>query len=80
MLPHPSSLKISHLMIFLKKLICVKVSEDLLSETSFQIQEAFPKLSCNNFNTDQVSMFIVYSRMPQFKNKVARCSAVQNGT
>lgn len=42
-----------------KKLICVKVSEDPLSETSFQIQEAFPKLLCNNFNTDRVSMFIV---------------------
>lgn len=44
---------------FFKKLICVKVSEDPLSETSFQIQEAFPKHLCNNFNTDRVSMFIV---------------------
>lgn len=44
---------------FFKKLICVKVSEDPLSETSFEIQEAFQRLLCNNFNTDRVSMFIV---------------------
>lgn len=37
----------------------VRVSEDPWSETNFQIQEAFPKLLCNNFNTDWVSMFIV---------------------
>lgn len=54
----------SHIQLFFKKAyfvteLSVRVSEDPLSETSFQIQEAFPKLLCNNFNTDRVSMFIV---------------------
>lgn len=63
MLPHPSPLKISYSIFFLKAYFVtecsVRVSEDPWSETNFQIQEAFPKLLCNNFNTDWVSMFIV---------------------
>lgn len=62
--PPPQS---SHIQLFLKKnnqaysvIECsVSVSEEPLSETSFQTKEAFPKLLCNNFNTDRVSMFIV---------------------
>lgn len=55
----------SHIQVFLKQksnilLQCsVSVSEEPLSETSFQRNDAFPKLWCNNFNTDRISMFIV---------------------
>lgn len=60
--PRPPS---SHIQLFLKKknqaysVTECSVSDEPLSETSFQTKEAFPKLLYNNFNTGRVSMFIV---------------------
>lgn len=71
--------KFSHSVFFKCSVTECSVPEEPLSETSFQRKEAFPKLLCSNFNTDRVCL-LFYSRMPQFKNKIARCSAVQNGT